>query len=189
MKRQILSVLVGIALVGLLAGTGAWADSPHFIGTPTASIESDGTLDVKFKEAGLGLGQTTYLVNADATITCVCATNSGHCPNADNKSTGFTPVSFTGTFSPRHGTVSQTLSVPPPDCGTSVQPTCGGGQHFEVTDLSYTNIAIGDCTNGVPAGTTCTDSDSDGTFDTLGGTGGLATSPSTLSASNLFVCK
>src|SRR5438128_2904299 len=137
------SMVVAFATLALAAGP-VWGDSPHFIKSPTATIESDGSLDVTFKESGLGLGATDYVVQANATITCVCATSSGRCPNAANKSTGFTPVSNGATFTPKHGSVSQTINVPPPVCGTSAQPTCGGGQHFEVTDLTYSNIGIGD---------------------------------------------
>jgi hypothetical protein len=191
MKRIIAhwSKVVVLVLAALVCTAGlVWADSPHFIGTPTATIDpSDGSLDVKFKEAGLGLGATTYLVNADSAITCVCATNNNNnCPNAANKIAGFTAVSGVGTFSPKHGTVSQTLRVPAPSCGNSVQPTCGNGQHFEVTDLTYSNIAIGDCTNAEPSGTACADTNNDGVLDDL--TGGLATAPSSTSASGLFVC-
>jgi hypothetical protein len=190
MKRIIIhrsKVVLVLAALVCTAGP-VWADSPHFIGTPTATIDpSDGSLDVKFKEAGLGLGAIDYVVNADAAITCVCATKKGNCPNAANKITGFSAVSGEGTFSPKHGTVSQTLTVAAPSCGNSAQPTCGGGQHFEVTDLTYTNIKIADCSTPVPGGTTCADTDGDGTVDTLTA-GGLATSPNTLSAGGLFVC-
>ena len=53
MQRRILSLLVGIAFVGVLAATGAWAGSPHFVSCNIVSQTSN-SLTVAAKEAGLG---------------------------------------------------------------------------------------------------------------------------------------
>ena len=177
-------VLVIAAVVGI-AGP-VWADSPHFIGTPKATLQSDGDLNLKFKEAGLGTGATNYVVNATVDVSCVCVNNGGQCPDANNKSKGSTPVGASFQFFPQHGNVSQTITVAAPGCPASLHPTCGGGQHFELVDLTWHINGIADCTNGVPNGATCSDTNGDLVNDTS--TAYVSSSPTTLSASGLFVC-
>jgi Tfp pilus assembly protein PilX len=130
----------------------AWAASPHFIDSKTrAALQSDGDLEVSFKEAGLGDAETNYLLRADASTTCTCVTRSGQCPNAANKVTFEATVAATGTFSPKNGTVSATLVASAPDCPSSAPPTCGGGQVLELSAIKYTGISLQDTTNGVSA--------------------------------------
>lgn len=152
-QRRILSILVGIAFVGVLAATGVWAQSPHFINSKTrCTIQQDGDLSCSFKEAGLGDAFTTYLLSATANTECTCVTKSGNCPNAANKETATTTVSATGTFSPKNGTVSATLVITAPECPLSDPPTCGAGQTLELSAITYAGISLQDVTNGVFAG-------------------------------------
>jgi hypothetical protein len=68
MERRILSLLVGIAFFGVLAATGAWAGSPHFV---SCSVSQTGnTLTVDGKEAGLG-DETQITVELSATASCI----------------------------------------------------------------------------------------------------------------------
>src|SRR5215472_7106425 len=95
----------GISLaVALLGGGIAYAVSPHFTGTPTASLKAEADdpaaldLAVDFKEAGLGTNQLiTYNVTTTVSGSCACVTNSGNCPAAANK---FPPTTVVtpGTF-------------------------------------------------------------------------------------------
>lgn len=153
----------------LLLGPGvAWAQNAHFVGTPKASFSDDYDLAVAFKEAGLGNNQNiTYSVNATATGACACVTNSGNCPAAANK---FPPTNVTGTAtfnSGKNGSISQTIDTDPPTCQTLSPATCPRGQTNTLTSITYSDITITDTTTPV---------------------GPVATSPSSLSATDIFTC-
>jgi len=140
-------IIFGVAAL-VCAAAPAWAQNPHFI-TVTSSLESDGDLDVRFKEAGLGDTATNYVARANSTATCTCVTNSGRCPSAANKVTFSQQVSAAGTFSPHNGSVTATLVIAAPACPPSDPPTCGGGQTLRLSEISYTDITITDTTHNV----------------------------------------
>ena len=99
MQRQILSVLVSIALVGVLAGTGAWAVNPHFINASVSFNSTEGTVSCNWKEAGLGNNVSIdYVCSADGKAIYACINKGGHNPSASNKETVAGPVSASGTF-------------------------------------------------------------------------------------------
>ncbi len=106
-------------------------------------------LVVSFKEAGLGTNeQITYTATADASATYVCVNKGGANPSASNKTDVSGPVSATGTFSSgKSGQVTASLTVgpPPPPADFS----CPKGQLQETAQVTYTNVAITDTTNGV----------------------------------------
>jgi hypothetical protein len=144
MKRLLLAVSLTFGLV-VAAAAPALAVSPHFI---SASAHLSGTnLVVNFKEAGLGTNQLiTYEASADATATYVCVNNGGANPSASNKTTVSGPVSATGTFSSgKNGNVVASLTLNPPGPG----PSCPKGQTQAIAQVTYTNVAITDTTNGV----------------------------------------
>jgi hypothetical protein len=148
-KSPMSKAVLVVAALALGAGI-VWAQSPHFIFV-RAALQSDGDLDVSFKEAGLGTNQLiNYLAEADATVTCTCVTNSGQCPNAANKVTGTVAVDQPATFSSgKNGQVNQTISVALPACPTSEQPTCGGGQELVLSAITWENIQLTDLTTPV----------------------------------------
>ena len=109
------------------------------------TLNTNGSLTVNFKEAGLG---TNQLINdaltADATATYVCVKSDGH--KAQNKTTVAGPVSASGTFnSGKNGdvTASLTVSPPPPDI------SCSPKQSLELASMSFTNVVLTDTTNSV----------------------------------------
>lgn len=150
------TVVLVLAALGFTVGLGAGvasAQNAHFIDSKTSlTSTNDGDLTVKFKEAGLGDAETTYLFEANATVTCTCVTRSGNCPAAANKQTFSTAVSEEGTFDPKNGSVTASLTITAPECPSGAPPTCGGGQSFELSSLSYTGISLTDITNTVSAG-------------------------------------
>jgi hypothetical protein len=149
-------VVLALAALGVTVGFGAGAasaDSPHFLNNQTTlSIQSDGDLSLHFKEAGLGDATTQYNFSAQAEVTCTCVTRSGNCPNAANKATFATAVSATFNIDPKNGTVNKTLEIDAPGCPASAQPTCGGGQRFELSSIEYTSISFADVTNSLSLG-------------------------------------
>ncbi len=141
------------AMAALVAAAGvAVADSPHFLCAPTdASIATDGSLVVSWKEAGLGSNQNIqYLASAQADGVCTCVTKSNKCPSAANKVTTSGQVSAEGTFSSgKNGSITASLTVEPPACPSSAAPTCGSGQHLVLSEITYTDISLADTTNNV----------------------------------------
>jgi hypothetical protein len=146
MSKTLLATAVALALgVGI-----AWAVNAHFISV-TASIEQNGDLNVKFKEAGLGTNQNiNYLAEADATVTCNCVTHSGKCPSAANKVTETSHVAEPATFnSGKNGNVTATITLEVPACPASASPTCGNGQTLVPSAVTWENIQVTDLTSPV----------------------------------------
>jgi hypothetical protein len=133
MQRRILSILVGIAFTGVLAATGAWAGSPHFVGTPTATCE-DSTLTVVGKEAGLG---DETQINVTVTSTVLCINNGGNHPKAENKGA----FSAGGQFPVQNGKADFTVNLV-----VTLQPDCSPPMV-----LAFTNIIVTDAANGLTA--------------------------------------
>jgi hypothetical protein len=145
MKRRIAVVALVFVAFALIAQQ-ALAVSPHFI-SASATLNANGTLTVSFKEAGLGTNQLiTYTASANATATYVCVNKGGGNPSASNKTNVAGPVSATGQFSSgKNGNVTASLTVSPPPSDISCPP----GQSLQLAQVSYTNVAITDTTNGV----------------------------------------
>ena len=162
-----LTCLTFVAFALLLPGAAS-AQNPHFVGTPKAAFSQDFDLAVSFKEAGLGSNQQIdYLVSAIASGSCACVSHSGNCPAAANK---FPPtnVTGTGTFSSgKNGTISQTIDTDPPECQSLAPASCPHGQTNTLVEITYSNITITDTTTPV---------------------GPVSTTPSTLSATDIFTC-
>jgi hypothetical protein len=146
MRRVTTTILASFILVSL-AITAVWAQNPHFVGTPSATL-SGNNANVCFKEAGLGTNElVTYVASANATATFVCVNGGGQCPNAANKTTVSGPVSATGTFSSgKNGSISQCLQLEPPSAGSF---SCPSGQTLTLADVSYSDISIEDTTTPV----------------------------------------
>jgi hypothetical protein len=150
MRRRMLFMLaLPIMLAGVVtaaSASSALAQSPHFI-SATGTVNSDGSLTVKFKEAGLGDNQNiTYTLSGQGTAIYVCVNRGGANPSASNKTAVAGPVSATGTFSSgKNGQVTASLTVQPPfqDIG------CPPGQSQELASVTYTGMTLTDTTNGV----------------------------------------
>jgi hypothetical protein len=139
MKKLSILTLSMVALSGFMAIT-VWAASPHFLRCSASGVNSDGTLEVCFKIAGLGDNQTLD-VTASATADAVyaCKNNGQQCPNAANKVHVQADVSATGTFtSGKNGQITACLTVDPPP--TTL--TCPPGQDLVLVSVSYTNVQV-----------------------------------------------
>jgi hypothetical protein len=147
MKRLSILTLTMLALAGFMAIT-VWAANPHFLSCSASGVNSDGSLNVCFKIAGLGDNQTldvTASAHADAVY--ACRNHGQQCPNAANKVDVSGDVSASGTFtSGKNGQITACLTVDPPP--TTL--TCPGGQKLVLVSVSYTNVSVsapgaGDC--------------------------------------------
>ena len=148
MKISTLLTLTVIALSSFMATTTVRAQNPHFLSCGASGVNSDGSLNVAFRIAGLGSNQSlTVTASAHADATYACRNNGGQCPNAANKVNVQSNVSAIGTFtSGKNGSIRASLTVDPPD--TTL--TCPGGQKLVLVSVSYTNVTVsapgaGDC--------------------------------------------
>jgi hypothetical protein len=152
MSRSLRTIVVATAALVVVLATAAvaLATSPHFI-RASGAINSNGSLTVSWKEAGLGTNQNiSYLLTADSTATYVCVNNGGGNPSAQNKTTVSGPVSAAGTFSSgKNGQVTASLTAGPPSAGGF---SCPPGQNLQLALVSYSNITLADTTNGISIG-------------------------------------
>jgi hypothetical protein len=132
MQRRILSLLVGIAFVGVLAATGAWAGSPHFVGACTIVSISDNCVTVAGKEAGLG---DEDQINVELTAEAQCINPGDKHPKAANKA----DVAAGVDVPVQNGKANYTVT----GCAT-FQPECSPPM-----TVSFTDILITDTTNGI----------------------------------------
>ena len=130
MRRSITLALTLATL--LLWAAPALADSPHFV-SATATRSGD-TLTVDFKIAGLGNEDQTVTLTADAQ----CFNRGGNAPRAENKGA----VLASGTFSPKNGNITATLSG-----SAQTDPVCSPPM-----ELRYANVTL----TAEPAGETVT---------------------------------
>jgi hypothetical protein len=139
MKISTLLTLTMIALLSFMSTT-VRAQSPHFLSCGASGVNSDGSLNVSFKIAGLGSNQAiTVTASADANATYACRNNGQQCPNANNKVDVSGKVSASGTFtSGKNGSIRGALFVEPP----STTLTCSNGQKLVLVSVSYTNVAV-----------------------------------------------
>ena len=150
MGRRILYVLaLPLMLAGVVTAASvspALAVSPHFV-SAAGTLNSNGTLTVNFKEAGLGTNQLiNYTLSANASATYVCVNTGGANPSASNKTNVAGPVSASGTFnSGKNGNVTASLTVSPPPANLN----CPGGQTQQVASVTYTGVTLTDTTNGI----------------------------------------
>jgi hypothetical protein len=122
------------ALVGAVAAisTVAFADSPHYIKGPTATVQGN-SLVVSWKAAGLGNTVTSVDFSLTGTVntTSQCFTKSGNPVNGVPKSETIN-VNATGTFPVRNGQVTGSLTVAPIST-----LTCTGNQHVVILSASF----------------------------------------------------
>ena len=139
MKKLSILILTMLALSGFMATT-VRAQSPHFLGCSASGVNSDGSLDVSFRIAGLGSNQSlTVTASADANATYGCLNHGQQCPNAANKVSVSDRVTAQGTFtSGKNGSIRGSLTVDPP----ATTLTCLGGQTLVLVSVSYTNVSV-----------------------------------------------
>ena len=128
--------LIGIAALALCLGglaTPAFAGSPHFVGTPTASIDGN-TVTVAGKEAGLGNEEQIHVeVTADAQ----CVNRGGNDPQAGNKQS----FAASGDFPVQNGKANFSVTVV-----ATFQPNCSPPM-----SVRWSNIVVTDAANGLSA--------------------------------------
>ena len=141
--RIIMAAAAAVAALLVFASV-ALADAPKFH-SATSSVNNAGALVVNFDERGLGNENINYTLTADATAVYACINGGGKHPQAANKETVNGDVSGGGSFEPKNGRVTASLSAGPISAGDF---SCPNGQRLVLASVSYTNIVLTDTTNG-----------------------------------------
>jgi hypothetical protein len=126
-----LAVLLTTILLSLGFALPAAAGSPHFVGTPTFSIDGS-SLTVEGKIAGLG---NEDRVNVQVTADVECVNPGGNKPSADNKD----EVAAEGDFPVQNGKALFSLTAT-----ASFQPECSPPMFVE-----FSNIVVTDTTHDI----------------------------------------
>jgi hypothetical protein len=149
MRRVTPSVLALFVMGCVMVGTAlSQSSGAHFQrNSVKASIDNGGNLTVSWVEAGLGNENVNYSLTADVVADYYCVSNSGSIPNAANKFTFNDSPEANGSFEPKNGKVSGSLSLSVPAAPSSDPPTCGRGQSLRLQKVAWSNVLLEDTTN------------------------------------------
>ena len=142
-RWSLLPAALLVASLGFASPASAGAPKFH---AASSSVNNGGSLVVAFDERGLGNDNIDYTLTADATAVYACVNGGNKHPQAANKETINAEVNAAGSFEPKNGRVSASLSAGPPSAGAF---SCPSGQRLVLASVSYTNIVLTDTTNGV----------------------------------------
>jgi hypothetical protein len=147
--RRITIPLLALLMVGsVMVGTGmAQSGGAHFQKkSVTAVLQTNGNLTVSWVEAGLGNFNIDYSLAGNVDATYFCRTQSGNIPNANNKHTVSAAASANGSFEPKNGKVTASLTLVAPPAPSDEPPTCGTGQSLDIQSITWTNVVLTDLT-------------------------------------------
>jgi hypothetical protein len=141
LSRLIVSVAV-LAVTGLLLAATAFAESPHFIGTPTCTKSLSTGLTCSGKAAGLGNGPTAaFLTAASVSATYECVNKGGNVapgqPVVLSNVTG--PAQ---NITPRNGQITFSPNLPPPPTPSARTECPNGNWSVNLTSLTYTDVVL-----------------------------------------------
>jgi len=137
--RRMLFVLAAVSATAALAVPAAFADSPHYVKGPTATVQGN-SLVISWKAAGLGNTVTSVDFNLTGTVTATaqCFTKSGNPVNGVPK-TDTVDVNATGSFPVRNGQTTGSFTVSP-----LTTLTCTGNQEVRILSASFDLTLTGD---------------------------------------------
>jgi len=134
------------ALLGVVAALAipmAFADSPHFIGTPTCTKSADFSLTCSGKASGLGNSPSAaFLTSSDVSGSLQCQNNGGNFPAP--KQFDFGPLTGqTQSITPHNGQITFSPTIGPPPL-PSAKDFCPNGKTWRlvVLSLTYDNVVL-----------------------------------------------
>jgi hypothetical protein len=141
MRRFSIAVLLAMLML-VLSVSAAFAQSPHFIGTPTCTKSVSTGLTCSGKAAGLGNGPTLAFLTADSvTATFVCVNHGGNVapgqPIVTQNVTGPTE-----TIASHNGQITFSPTIPPPPTPSAKTECPNGNWTVKITSLTYTNVVL-----------------------------------------------
>jgi hypothetical protein len=143
-------VIVG-TVTTVMAPERAWAQATNVF---TFQCSGNG---IRVDIRGLGTQNVCIEGTADVDLFCACATRSGNCPNADNKSTLGTTVAASTIEQPQNGRVRTTFSIPSSQfpqageegnelCANDPSLHCGRGQTPTLIGFDTSGTTFEACT-------------------------------------------
>lgn len=140
MRRTIFSMTV--LPVVMLATSPVWAQSAHFIGTPSCTKSLSTGLTCSGKAAGLGNGPTAaFLTASSVTANYQCHNKGGNVapgqPAVVSNVTGPTQ-----TIAPHNGQISFSPTIPPPSTPSAATECPNGNWTVVLTSLTYNDVAL-----------------------------------------------
>jgi hypothetical protein len=141
LKARYVAIAATIGAITALS-TVAFAESAHFIGTPTCSKSNSGVLTCSGKAAGLGNGPTAAFLTASSVVaTYECVNHGGNV--APGQPTVLQNVTGpTQTINPRNGQITFSPSLSPP-ANPSASTTCPNGNWtVRRTSLTYNDVVL-----------------------------------------------
>jgi hypothetical protein len=140
-KTRLLIALAALVAFGAFAAF-AFADNPHFIGTPTCTKSVSSGLTCSGKAAGLGNGPTAAFLTADSiTANYVCKNKGGNI--APGQPVVLQNVAGpTQTITPHNGQISFSPNIPPPTPPSPATECPNGNWKVVLTSLTYTNVVL-----------------------------------------------
>src|SRR6266513_1935428 len=138
--RRLLIALFAVMGTLSLSVSGAYAQSPHFIGTPTCTKSVSTGLTCSGKAAGLGNGPTeAFLTASSVTATYECVNKGGNVapgqPVVTQNVTGPTQ-----TITPHNGQITFSPNIPAPTPPSAKTECPNGNWSVRLTSLTYTNV-------------------------------------------------
>jgi hypothetical protein len=150
-KRTVIAFASLLALIGMLGSVASATSGAHFF-SASGSIDSNGGLNVKWDEAGVGQQLVSYTLTAQNSATYACINGGNNHPSAANKEVAAGPLSQPlGTFSPLNGRIKGSGGpVGPLPAGSTF--SCPNGQKLVLAKVTYSGITLTDNTNNVSTG-------------------------------------
>jgi hypothetical protein len=141
MRRFAIAVLLAMLML-VLAVSAAFAESPHFIGTPTCTKSLTAGLTCSGKAAGLGNAPSAAFLTADSeTATYECVNHGGNvAPGQPIVIKGVTGPAQ--TITPHNGQITFSPTIPPPTPPSAKVECPNGNWTVRITSLSFTNVVL-----------------------------------------------
>lgn len=141
MRRLLISLLAVLGVLGLSVSS-AYAESPHFIGTPTCTKSLSTGLTCSGKASGLGNAPSAaFLTAGSVTAVYECVNKGGNVapgqPLVNQNVTGPTQ-----TIQPHNGQITFSPIIPPPPPPSSKVECPNGNWTVQLTSLTFSNVVL-----------------------------------------------
>ncbi len=141
MRRFAIAVLLALLML-VLSFSAVFANSVHFVGTPSCTKSLKTGLTCSGKAAGLGNGPTEAFLTADSeTATYECVNHGGNvAPGQPIVIKGVTGPAQ--TITPHNGQITFSPTIPPPTPPSAATECPNGNWTVQITSLSFTNVVL-----------------------------------------------
>jgi hypothetical protein len=125
---------IGVFMALMLTASSAWAVSnAHFVGTPTATLNADGSLTVQGKVAGLG---QVNEIHVDVSADVACINPGAKHPKAANKEA----ITAGGNFPVQNGKANFSVTTGVP----AIAPSCSPPMTLQYSNVTVTVTTVPD---------------------------------------------